>query len=262
VKHYAERLFGIGTQLAETLITRLKNPHISSEKADYQRAMLFFFCRAYKSYRAIVLLYKSGYVEDATSLARSIYELRVQVRWMSDDPLSRGKLFIDHWFTSGFGTLQILRRHHPGNRRELDTGERQMRIGAGRERLHLFQDPVGAERSVRGNWWGGGGIRRLLEDLHLVNEYDVIYSQLSDYTHSGVRLLHQYTRVSEDSLSMFYRPMMRNSKTVPWSTTDWLSQIVGFTARAFELDFDDIVTRAQQKARTVHESTERDLDKE
>ena len=76
-------------------------------------------------------------------------------------------------------------------------------------------------------------------------EYDVIYSQLSDYTHSGVRLFHKF--LSEEC----YRPAKSAAIVVPFSVTDWLSQVVGYTARAFQIDLDKIVAEEQQKARSI-----------
>jgi hypothetical protein len=107
-----EQFFDLGTKLAETLVAKLTNSRFA-DSVDYKRAMLFFFCKAYKTYQAVELLWRNGFVEDATSLARSIYEIRVQVIFINLDPLSRSKQFVYHWLTCSIGISQILRRLHP-----------------------------------------------------------------------------------------------------------------------------------------------------
>lgn len=163
--------------------------------------MLFFFCKAYKSYQAVQLLWQTGFVEDAYAIARSIYEIRLQVILMSGDPAQRSKLFTDHWFKNGYGTLQIMKRQFPEREKELKQAEKDIREGAAASgRTSLLRDPEAAERSIGKKWWGGS-IKGLLKQLNVdlgatckslnvkrqwdyETEYDVIYSQLSDYTHS------------------------------------------------------------------------------
>jgi uncharacterized protein DUF5677 len=249
-------LWVVGKDLAESLLERLRNTRVSG-KAEYRRAMLFFFCKAYKTYQAVELLWSGGYVEDATSVVRSIYELRLQAAFMSRDPVIRSRQFLKHQFKCSIGTLQILRRlNDPVRRSELDMGESVVRDAAESEgMLDLFNNLPAAVRAITKNWWGSGGIKRLLEDLGLEGEYDLIYSQLSDYSHGGVRLLQRYVQLSENSMTMLYRPVRSPSITVPWSAFDWLSQIIGYTGRAFDLNFDETVLRAQEKAKAVLSDT-------
>jgi hypothetical protein len=63
MSEFDDRLFAIGTEIAETLLSRLRGPQ---PKSDFRTAMLFFFCQAYKTYQAMRILWKAGYIEDAT----------------------------------------------------------------------------------------------------------------------------------------------------------------------------------------------------
>ena len=86
-----QELFRVGLDLVEELITRLKRARLSGQ-LDYKRAMLFFFCKAFKTYQAARLLWQAGFPEDASNLARSIYELRLQSIYLSQKPEERSKL--------------------------------------------------------------------------------------------------------------------------------------------------------------------------
>jgi len=265
------QLFGAGIKLAESLLERFKRERIEPKNA-HQEVLLFFFRKAHRTFRAVELLWRNEYSEDAYTLARSIYEIRLQSIYIGGDPPKRSKQFMDHFFKAGLGTLQIIKRHFP-NERKLHEWEANLRKAAGQERVALLNDPIDAERATKKKWWGSG-IKQLLEKLDadrerqleleglkpltshekdeldaerkrrnlFQREYEVIYHQLSDVAHSGPLHMHRYTKPSR-SRAEASRP------TVPWSSFDWLSQIIGWTARAFEMNFDDAVDRAQRKAR-------------
>ena len=246
----ADKLFEIGRGLAESLLKKLQGVRMY-RNLEQQRAMLFFFAKAYKTYQAAELLWTRGYIEDAYLLTRSIYEIRLQVLFMSRDPTKRSKEFMDHLLKSAFGTLHVLRRR---DRRDwqsgLDAGEADIREAAKLTgRIDLLGDPEAAERAIEQKWWGGGGIKRLVTDLSLEEEYDWVYAHLSDYEHSGARILTEYVRLSQEQpTTLVCYPAKTDSLTVPWSITDWLLEIVGLTGRAFDFDLDETVVNAQKKA--------------
>jgi hypothetical protein len=68
-----KQIFRIGNELAETLVQRLSGLQLSG-KVRYRRAMLFFFCRAWKAYRATVVLWREGFTEDVHSTASTVCE--------------------------------------------------------------------------------------------------------------------------------------------------------------------------------------------
>ena len=80
----------------------------------------------------------------------------------------------------------------------------------------------------------------------------MIYSQLSDYSHSGVRLFRRFSK--QDS----FRSKRADCAPVAWSALDWLSQIIGLTADALESDFGEIVVESQQRAKQMWEREQGD----
>jgi hypothetical protein len=249
----ANQLFEIGRGMAESLLKKLRGVPVRGN-LEYKRAMLFFFAKAYKTYQAAELLWNSGYGEDAYLLTRAIYEIRLQVLFMSRDPTKRSKDFMDHLLKSAFGTLQLLwRRGRKDWQSGLDLGEADIREAANLTgRIDLLKDAESAERSIKQKWWGGGGIKRLVTDLQLDAEYDWVYAFLSDYEHSGARILTEYVRLSEEApTTLVCYPAKTDSLTVPWSVTDWLLQIAGLTGRAFDFDLDEAVVNAQKRAKDL-----------
>jgi hypothetical protein len=220
--------------------------------------MLFFFARASKTYRAIQVLWKAEFYEDAYALARTIYELRLQAIYMSLDADARSRLFLVHWLKVGFGTLQLLERQgRPDWKDGLKQGLEDIQFAAKSfNASDVLEDPKAAERAIKQKWWGSGGIRAILKELNIEQEYDFIYSSLSDYSHSGPSLLHMFVTSSDTGdIGILLRPTKAANLTVPWSMTDWLSQIICLTGRACNLDFDAAVQTAQASAKALLLST-------
>jgi hypothetical protein len=244
-----EQLFQIGLGLAEELLTRLRRAQLSG-KLDYKRVMLFFFCKAFKTYQAARLLWRAGFPEDVSNLARSVYELRLQGIYLSQKPDERSKLFIKHWIKTGYGTFQQLKREGKKTwQRDIQAAVEEVRQAAARVGCpELLDDPEGAEKAIAQKWWGKGGIKGLTKELECEKEYETIYSQLSDYSHSGTRVFHVFLELSEASIRIQCRPDKDSRLLLPFSLTGWLSQMVGYTGQAFGLDMDDLVLQAQRKA--------------
>jgi len=122
----------------------------------------FFFARAYKSCGAVRLLWAHGFVEDAYTVTRTIYELRLQARFIAEDLSVRSIQFTENIFVTA---LEYYRR--TGDQ----AGDEAQTIARDIERLRKeFRRSNGladSEPKYQPNWWGGGGIKRLVEALGL-----------------------------------------------------------------------------------------------
>jgi hypothetical protein len=112
-------------------------------------------------------------------------------------------MFMGHWFRVGWGTLQLLKRKgRPEWTKDLENverGVRQATVEAGFAKILGTPEP---EAAFAQKWWGMG-VSGLARALKLADEYDWIYAQLSDYSHTGLRTLHMFTRqVSETEIRM------------------------------------------------------------
>ena len=95
-----ERWFKIGMDLAEKVMTKRQSltpmPALDEEDAVYKETMVFFFCKAYKSYQAIKVLWREGFAEDAFILTRTLFEIALQEGYMKLDPKPRARLFTEY----------------------------------------------------------------------------------------------------------------------------------------------------------------------
>jgi hypothetical protein len=211
MKKPADRLFDISLSAADKIRTRLKDIKLSNGELDKFRPLLYFFARAYKSCEVVRLLWAHGFVEDAYSVTRTIYELRLQARFIAEDLTSRSLQFTENIFVTA---LEYYRR--TGRR---DDSEAQG-IARDIERLRTeFRRSNGLPETApkyQPNWWGGGRIKKLVKALGLPldQEYDVIYFMLSDHVHSSTSLTHRYATRDQNALATFASESS-NSLTVP-----------------------------------------------
>ena len=236
-----DQLFRIGTEIAELVTRQVSKGKVPDPLGD-KRAMPFCFLRSRKTYGATATLWREGYTEDAFALGRTIYELRLQALYLAQEP-ERGKLFMRHWYQVGWGTLLTLQRKgSPKWQEPLRVKEQEMRastIAAGFP--DVLDDPKAAEKAVKGRWWGKT-LRDLAVSLGAEEEYDWVYTQLSDNAHSGVRKFHSFIQVvSESSAQMYYRPERSDDLILPWSVTKWLCEISAKTNEAYSLGSTDAI---------------------
>ncbi len=71
---------------------------VAADRSDaYRRATLFFFNKALRTHGASQLLFKFSFIEDGVVLRRTLFELHMQLEWMSRDASERAQNFLDHF---------------------------------------------------------------------------------------------------------------------------------------------------------------------
>lgn len=228
-----DKIFEIGLSTANKIRTRIAEVKIPRNDAAKCLPLIYFFVRSYKSYVALHLLWANGYVEDSYTLARTIYELCLQADFMAGDLENRSNQFADSTFAT---MLEYHRRLSPTH---AELGEAMAEEIA--QRWKEFRTSKGlpeAPPKYQANWWGGGGVRKLVEALNLPvgDEYETIYFMLSDHVHSSVSLVHRYATTSDDdSVTLNFDPARSHELTVPYSASGWLLRIGGRVSDAMNL---------------------------
>ena len=222
------QILTVGEKAAGGLLDRLSGKPWRTNRV-HKRAMLFFLCKALKSYRAMGLLLDGGYPEDARIIGRSIYELRLQALYLAGEPEERAKQFAVHESKAAWRSL----------RRFATSGKvRGLRIEGA---LQTGIDP----RQVReGDWWGDGGTRALARKAGLEAEYDITHWLLSGYVHSSPRVLFRYWKNEKGRIQLLHRPGDAQDAATAQDATKWLLEIVLCSARALDLEYEEELAAA------------------
>ena len=83
------------------------------EELLYKVVMWFFFLKAYRSLAAIGLLWRASYQEDAVTLARTVFEISLQSRYMRLEPSKRVKQYVAYETVVMYRRYRKLRRNYP-----------------------------------------------------------------------------------------------------------------------------------------------------
>ena len=239
----ADKFFEIALAAADKIRARLAETKIESGEIDVYRPLLYFFARAYKSCGAVRVLWAQGYVEDAHTITRTIFELRLQAKFMASDLEDRSAQFTENVFATA---LEYYRRSRRENDIEAEFIAHDLeRL---REEFRESKNLSHVEPKYQVNWWGGGGIKRLIEALALPveKEYQVIYFMLSDHVHSSTSLAHRYATRNENALALSFAGQNTSSVTVPWSASVWLLEIGDLVDKALNLGMNDEIIEASR----------------
>jgi len=93
---HIEQIFTLGLDMAEKVVNNVKHVSGNLEDSAYKSTLFAFFLKSYKTYQAVIMLWRAGFPEDAFMLVRTLFEIRLQVRYMSEDPRARVRLFLEH----------------------------------------------------------------------------------------------------------------------------------------------------------------------
>lgn len=225
----SKQVFEIGNNLAEKIVRNAKSLASADEdEVLYGASMLFFFCKAYKSYQAIQALWEKGFAEDAYILTRTIFEIHLQAEYMCAEPKNRARLFVEHdpvvrhrWFRrlKSLGDSDLAKTIDPQALAEMENESK--RVEANYKNSH--------------NWWGNT-IYWLANQLGKHVLYAGIYWKQSNLVHSGILSTKEYLDGGQNILTAKCYPSKSEDLAVPRESTLFFLEIAGQTAKALGVD--------------------------
>jgi len=246
-----ERMFQSGIDLGEKIVAKADCLTASdNEEFVYKASMFFFFCKAYKSYQAIRLLFREGFPEDAFILTRSIFEISLQGQFMREDPKPRARLFTEH--------DPVMRYRYYEKLKKLgDTLLVPAIEGRKNELSELKQhyDRLKGKYPVGSNWWGNS-IAWLAKHLgkNMEMRYAAIYWMQCNLSHSGAPSVKDYMDEQKAGLKVNCYPNPFNDVMVPQEATLFFLSVAQLAAEALELDLSNDVDKAWKEFRNVVET--------
>ena len=244
-----DKTFQIGTDAAEEVMKRVASIRAPDpEQLAYKITMWFFFCKAYKSFQAVRLLWKGGFAEDALALSRTIYELLLQAAYMRQNPRERAKLFAEFDPVARYAWYEQLKTL---NRPEL-VKDMESRPGDLQELKAQHDRYKDAYPQVH-RGWTGKSIRTLAKDLGSAFEthYVAYYWIQSNVIHSSISAVGQYLSEHRKLNSNCYpsKKYSLTTKTVPIVSTTCLVGVASETGAALELGIDSYFESAFDRLR-------------
>ncbi len=221
-----------------------------NEEFVYKASMFFFFCKAYKSYQAIRLLFREGFPEDAFILARSIFEISLQAQYMKEDPKPRARLFAEH--------DPVMRYRYYEKLKKLGDTLLVPAIEGRKEELSELKqhyDRLKGNYPESRGWWGNS-LAWLAKHLgrNMEIRYAAIYWMQSNLSHSGAPSVKDYMDEQKTGLKVNCYPSRSRDVMVPQEATLFFLSIAQLTAEALELDVSNDVDEAWKEFRNLVET--------
>lgn len=236
-----ERMFRIGVDLAEKIVTKATNLTASDEEEfAYRGSMFFFFCKAYKSFQAVWFLFKEGFSEDAFILTRTIFELSLQAQYVKADPKPRARLFVEHDPVARYRYYEQLKKMG-----DIDL-TRAIEI-RNEDLAALKQQHDGLHgRYPKGKGWWGQSIAWLARHLgkEMEMRYAAIYWLQSNLTHTAASSMKDYLNEQKDGIKVNCYPTPSDDLMVPQEATLFFLNIIRLTEEALSLNLSTRVNEA------------------
>ena len=246
----SDELLKIGLEISNKIDNKIPVGIAENESSLEKGTFLFFYFKVRKTYKAIVLLWNQGYPEDAFILTRTLFEISLQVRYISEDPQSRSERFI---------RFDPVRRWRHFAKLQKSGGENFLQEWTKNPKMlqQLEQDHDESMKKFcysknSQNWWGES-----LEWLakHLGNGTDPIYFGLypiqSGYVHSDIRSSRAYLKIDVSNLVFNDSSDLSNNIVIPVEATRNLIIVASCFANIFELKLDNEISSAIDQVRKL-----------
>jgi len=174
----ADAAFSMANAAAELLIRSFNGETRAPINAPDPKAIVgLLFARAYKTFQAFQTLWRSGFEEDAEAIARTIFEIAMQMRYIAKDPVPLSKLYWEHREVT---LAKDLRKFKASKSSMLQQIAKNVEQGL----------PDFAKRSQgfgkSGTYWWGTSIEDLSTKTNLTDMYLLLYSTLSQSVHGTI----------------------------------------------------------------------------
>jgi len=184
----AERFFELGESLGKDVLKEAKAlSGDSREEAGYKACVFFFFCKSLKTFRAIRVLWQAGFEEDATVLARTLFETAIQSMYVTRDPTNHSQRF---WQHDGVERYRFyLEARKAGEDEWCEEAEESPHFAEIKECHDTYESEFPKKRP----WWGSS-IKKLAAALgpEVEKHYFWVYGQQSKLTHSAAAASEYY----------------------------------------------------------------------
>lgn len=235
----ASRIYRLADALRAKLVS---NP---VKRADV--ALIFFFARCFKSFRASVELLRLGFWQDAALVARVLREAAYQAFWIARGGDEVGKLFLENHERNRRKVMRDLAKH----------GDPEIKPKA-----QEVVDSVPRDKALDDwwrNWWSPKweeGIRWLAEQVGHGHAHRFEYGTLSAFVHTSPALLGHYLHEGADGVVLETRPGVSDDNrdfadAIVFSIFASFVDVCALTAQQFGLDHEDEIKEITECVRQL-----------
>lgn len=217
-----ERIWDIGSSLAHEFIDATSGElEFAADRKEAAVAALFLFAKSFKTFLAARRLWSEGFSEDATALARTLYEAALQAQYLAAQPATRGRLFME------FDPVERYRQYKKLKNRGADEvllllDSRPAELLALKEEHDRYESNY-----PRNSWWGDSilGLAEKVGDEQVVTYYTIYWFQ-SSQVHSGLQAMNSFIgALGPDWLAKIYPDNEREAVTPLTAVKDLIGVI-------------------------------------
>jgi len=203
----------------------------------YKMLATFFFAKGWKTFQSIYLLCSRQFAEDAAILVRSIFEMVVNLLYISKDPQNRALLFVE------FDYIERQKRLDRLSKSPDDPWGQALLKSVDPATIETLVSEYNRVRArYPKDWlWSGESTKKMASDVGLAFHYDWIYWVLSDLAHTSPRAVKEYISGGRDGLTVGVESTEKDIDRVWFTACRYFLILVDKKNEALGLGFDDSI---------------------
>lgn len=210
-------------------LRRLVNELINCKFPKAQKKDIFAIYaigKAFKTHTVIIMDCESGYGEDGSILARSLFELLIILKYiLQDDSNGRIDRYLDYDWIIRHKTYEYAKTKdyliELMDQRELTSQQGQDTREEVEKNAFIVQQKYGYNRFG----WANKTIKQMAEEVKLGDAYKTIYSLQSQFVHNAVRTMNDYLKATQTGFSVNTGPSENWIEETLISSFDFLFSI-------------------------------------
>lgn len=172
-----EKSLNAFNKMVDLVDSTLSTSNIPSD--EFSIVTGFLLSKFYKTLLSIRILAVSGLEEDSRSLLRILFEQLLNLLYISQDPSSRTRLFIEYNSIERMNFLNNIQKHYPSAYDNIDVVLKNS----------IYSDFQKVENKyIKYKGWSGKSVRKIAEEIgnEALYWYDILYSAESIHVHGTV----------------------------------------------------------------------------
>lgn len=206
------------------------------------RIVMYHYARAIKLLAAVRIICMKGYATEASILLRSLLNLCINLKWLTlKDSKRRMKKFADYEIVVLHNTMKKALKH--GGPSKSRTAKVQQ-VG---KQAKAIKRKYESGDEWHPYFWSGKYISEMAKDVSMLDQYDLVYRQLSEREHTSPAAVRDFLEISASGgIRLKVGQSYEGIPMVLLSTLDYFLQTIGAGIEIVQLHGLDFVAEYKQ----------------
>lgn len=210
----------------------------------------FLFIRGFRMFWSILILCKQGFGVEASLTLRALLNNLIALRFIGNDE-QRAVRYAEFESVFRKHSLDLLKKSKTlGKEKKEELKKLEQEINAGVDRVKSKYEL----KNPRPSHWSGRSIKEMAKDVGLMDDYDIVYGQLSEIEHSGPGSIKTFVKIRGSDIVLGPGPSEEMIEIVLFTSFKYILDILKKTNEIIGLNAEVLLKEGDKRFREVYQS--------